>query len=127
MAGYKDIQNTPNANTAGFAKHPENIGKGRPLKIYTILKKQGYSKDDILTAFEELSMSTEENLEALKNDKNKPILVRITANQLQIALKNGDMVKIREIMQYTLGLPKQSVEVEEKKQQIQGITFDESE
>ena len=87
----------------GFNLHPENINKkGRPKKIYTVLKETGYSKDDIRTVFGELPFYTLDELKEIHMDETKPVIARIVANQLFLALKKGDYTKIREILQLTL-------------------------
>jgi len=96
-----------------FEKNDSRINKaGRPKKIYTILKEQGFGKDDILTVFKELVWYTLPELKKMFDDISKPAIVRITANQIYTALKSSDMTKIKEIMQYSLGMPKQQVETE---------------
>ena len=100
-------------NTAGFGNHPENINKdGRPKKIYTVLIEQGYSKDDIRTAFSELQWYTIEELENLHKDESKPIITRIIANQFIQALTKNDWNKIKDIIEMTIGKAKQSIDVE---------------
>ena len=98
-------------NTQGFDKNPENINKeGRKKKIYTILKDKGFSADDIKTAFGEISWYDEEELIDVRNDKDKPIIIRIIANQLAKALTKSDWNKIREIIEHLIGKPNQPLE-----------------
>lgn len=101
------IENFKNkANTAGFSKYPKNISKtGRPKKIYSVLSEQGYSKDDIRTAFGELGWYTFKQLESVRNDDNKPLIVRIIANQFLLAFKKGDFSKVKEILEHVIGKP----------------------
>ena len=96
-------------NTQGFDKHPENIGKGRKKKIYTILKEKGFSADDIKTAFGELAFYTKTELKEVKDDESKPIITRIVANQYTIALDKNDWYKIKEIMEYTTSKAQQNI------------------
>jgi len=114
MSGYKGIANDPKHNTAGFRQHPENIGNGRPKKIYTILKAKGYSADDIKASFGELAFYTLDELKKVHHDETKPIITRIVANQFYLALSKGDWGKIKEILQHTIGMPKQTVDVKEQ-------------
>jgi hypothetical protein len=110
----KKIENFKNnANISGFNQMPENINKsGRPKKIYTVLTEQGYSKDDIRTAFGELAWYNIKELENLHRDKDKPAIVRIIANQFMLALDKGDFSKIREILEHTIGKPKQDIKTD---------------
>lgn len=101
------IENFKNrANTAGFNQMPENINSsGRPKKIYTVLSEQGYSKDDIRTAFGELGWYTLKELQNVHSDNEKPLIVRIIANQFILALNKGDFSKVREILEHVIGRP----------------------
>ena len=101
-------------NTEGFDKNPENIGKGRKKKIYTILKEKGYSADDIKTAFGEMAFYTIPELKNVHEDESKPVIARIIANQFYLALKKGEWNKIKEILEYVIGKPNQSIEFEDK-------------
>ena len=97
----------------GFDKNPQNINKkGRPKKIYTILKEKGFSKDDINTAFGELIWYSLPELAKLYKDEKKPAIIRIVANQTYLALKKGDYTKIKEIMEHVIGKPTQKQEIE---------------
>lgn len=108
------IENFKNkANVSGFSQMPENINQsGRPKKIYTILSEQGYSKDDIKTAFGELAWYSIKELEILNMDETKPVIVRIIANQFILALNKGDFSKVKEIMEHTIGKPKQEIKTD---------------
>jgi len=98
-------------NTNGFDKNPENIGKGRKKKILTILKEQGFSKDDVHTAFKELIWYNIGDLKEVFEDKEKPIILRIVANQLKLALQKGEMNRIKEIVEHTIGRPIQKTDI----------------
>ena len=99
---------------ANFAKCPENIGNGRKKKIYNILKEKGYSADDIKTAFGEMAFYTIAELQNVHKDETKPVIARIIANQFYLALKKGEWNKIKEILEYVIGKPNQSIEFEDK-------------
>ena len=97
-------------------KNPVKFGNGQPTdnggrkkKIYTVLKENGYSADDIKTAFLEMSFSTLSDLKVIHTDESKPIILRIIANQFYQALKTSDYKKIDELMKHVIGLPKQSI------------------
>ena len=115
MAGGKNkIHEHKNANTNGFDKNPQNIGNGRKRKIYTILKEQGYSKDDFNTAIGELFWYNLKELQQVHKDDNKPVIVRIISNQLFLALKNGDFKMIKDLAEHYLGKPNQRIETDLK-------------
>ena len=99
-------------NTEGFDKHPELINKkGRPLKVYTQIKKMGYSADDLKAAFQDAAWYDTKALKKIYEDETKPIILRILANQFYQALKKGDWNKIRDILEHTIGKPQQSLNV----------------
>jgi len=113
MPGKNDIHNDPNHNTNGFDKNPDNINKkGRPLKIYTILKEQGYSKDDMTAAFSELAFYTLDDLKEIHNDESKPVITRIIANQFYLALQKGDWSKVKDILEQVTGKPMQKTQTQ---------------
>lgn len=123
MAGKGKIQECEQKNTNGFDKNPQNINrKGRPLKIYSLIKKTGYSKDDLNAAFNELIFYTLEDLEkAFDNDK-LPIITRIVAHQLYSAYKDSNWTKIKEIIEYVNGKPAQGIDFTSGGEAIQQIT-----
>ena len=95
---------------------------GRPKKIYTILKEKGYSKDDVKTAFGELTWYTLKELKNVHTDEEKPVILRIIANQMFQALKKGDWTKIKEIMEHTIGKPVQKLGNDEESPLINQTT-----
>lgn len=105
--GHKNIKGSDNTN--GFQKNPQNIGKGRKKKIYTVIKEMGYSADDVKTAFGELAFYTLGELKAVYSDESKPIITRIIANQFFTALKKSDWNKIKEILEHVIGKPQQTI------------------
>jgi hypothetical protein len=112
MAGGKNkIHEHENAGKGDFRANPQNIGKGRKKKIYTVIKELGYSADDIKTAFGELSFYDTESLANLVKDDSKPVIVRIVARQFLEALKKSDWTKIREILEHVIGKAPASVDL----------------
>ena len=108
----------PNKNTQ-FSSEYQPERNGRPKKIYTILKEKGFSKDDITTAFGELAMYTPKELEALIEEADRPILVLTVAKVFLAAHADGNFSKIKEIMQYVIGMPVQSInDISENKETI---------
>jgi hypothetical protein len=99
------MANNPKNNDNLKSYQPGQSGnpKGRPKKIYTIIKDMGYTTDDIRGAFKELMFYTLSDLKEIHKDESKPVIVRIIANQLYLALKKGDLSKIKDIMERVLG------------------------
>ena len=108
VGGYGNIKGT-DGNTWTKTNRPQN--PGRKKKIYNVLKEQGYSKDDMKTAFKELSFATLPELKKLKANATKPIIVRIVANQFLMALAKSDWMKIKDILEYVIGKPQQQLDV----------------
>lgn len=94
-----------------FTSTNQPVKNGRPKKLYTLVKEQGYSKDDMKAAFKELSFSTLPELKKMKSDASKPIIVRIVANQFVAALRDTDWLKIKDILEYVIGKPQQQLDV----------------
>lgn len=118
--GYKNI-NGNDGNTFSSTNQPANAG--RKKKIYTVLKDKGYSADDIKLAFGEMAFYTLKELKEVYGDEEKPIITRIVANQFFQALKKSDWTKIKEILDHSLGKPKQEIDNTHDIRQIKGITF----
>lgn len=105
-------------NLKPFSKENQPKNPGRKKKIYTILKEKGYSKEDTIAAFGEMAYYSVPELKKLHADRKQPVIVRIVANQYYQALVKGDFAKIKEIMEYSIGKPLQTIE-EVKKQTIE--------
>jgi hypothetical protein len=101
-------------NNGGFESNPQNINRnGRPKKIATILKDKGYKPSQIRDVYGQLAFYSVNELKEVYEDESQPIISRIIANQFFQALKKADYSKIREIIEQTIGKPKQSTEVEQ--------------
>ena len=61
---------------------PKNKG-GRKKKIYSILKKTGYSREEILDVFQELIWSNEAGLNKLLANKKQPIIIEIVTAEIK--------------------------------------------
>lgn len=117
--GNKNIK--PSDNPKPFKKGVVQNPNGAPKKIYTIIKEMGYSANDMKAAFGELSWYNVDELKNLHADNSKPMIVRIVANQIYLALTKGDMSKIKEILEYTLGKPSQGIDVTTQGESINQI------
>lgn len=101
-------------NTNGLDKNPQNINKkGRPKKIYTILKETGYSKDDIRTIFLELPLSSLKELKSITKNKKAPALVLIVAKAIERAINKGDYNQIKDIIEQVIGKSPQHITTEQ--------------
>lgn len=97
--------------SAGFHVNPQNINKkGAPKKIYTVLKRKGYSKTDTVAAFGELAYYSEKELREVEGDEKKPMITRIVSRIMIEAFENGDWAKIKDVIEHTIGRARQSVD-----------------
>jgi len=112
-----------NSKATRFSAENQPANPGRKKKIYTVLKEQGFSKDDIRSAFGELAWYSEDDLKDLSKDTSKPMITRIVAKQFLEAYKRKDWNKIRDIIEHTIGKPPQDIGISDKP--ITGISFNE--
>jgi len=101
----------PNEEIGQFKPGESGNPEGRPRKIYTILKKSGYSKDDAREAFHEMAWSSLEDLKKLFEDPNAPVIIKVIAAAYKEAIKKGDYRFVKEIIEQTIGKPKQDIDV----------------
>lgn len=121
-----NITKNPNSlkNLKPFTSTRQPKNKGRKKKIYTILKEKGYNGQDIKLAFGELAWYTIDELKLVFKDDSKPIIARIVANQYFLALTKGDWSRIKEIMEYTIGKPDQSINLTNAEKEIIEVTYE---
>jgi len=99
----------PNKATQ-FSSTNQPKNNGRKKKIYTVLKKMGYSADDIKTALSELPFYSIKDLRRLNLDKKKPAIVRIIAGHILESFEDDDFNALKLIIDHVLGTPKQTIE-----------------
>ena len=105
----------PNLSKESFVLHPERINKaGRPPKIYTVLRKSGYSRDDIRNAYNEIAWSDVSELKRLFEDENSPAIIKVIANAFQRAIKKGDYRYVKEIIEQIIGQAKINLDADIK-------------
>ena len=104
-------------NTFSSTNQPANAG--RKKKIYTVLKELGYGADDIRTAFGELAFYTENELNEVIQDADKPMITKIIAKAFIEAYKKGDYYKVKEIIEQIIGKPQQKLDHTTKGQKIE--------
>jgi hypothetical protein len=100
-------------NSNGFDKNPQNTNKnGRPLRIYSILKKLNYGKDDIIAIFKEIPFYNKEELKNLVKKKDTPLIILAVAKSLEKSINQGDFKAIKEIIEHLIGKPMQEIKQE---------------
>ena len=101
----------PNRKTQFSSTYQPN-NPGRKKKIYTVLKKKGYSADDIRTAVGEIAFYTQDEIEKVKDNPDLPIIVRIIATLFDKALKKTDWASAKDLIEHVIGKANQQVALE---------------
>lgn len=98
-------------NLKPFKKGEVANPNGRPRKIYTILKESGYTKDDVRTAFNEIAWADIDGLQKIFKDPKSPAIIKVIAHAYKRAIEKGDYRYVAEIIQQSIGKPKETSEV----------------
>lgn len=94
-----------------FTSEKQPANPGRKKKIYTIIKENGYSKEDMMTCFNELAWYSYDELGKLFKDENAPVIVKVIASCYKNAVNKGDFGFIKQIIEYNLGKPIQTTDL----------------
>lgn len=96
----------------GFHTNPERINKnGRPRKLATQLKLQGYKMDEINRTIENLLACTMEELQDVAKNDNATMLERIMSMALYNALKKGTLDNLETLLTRRWASPVQRSEL----------------
>lgn len=106
-----------------FSKDYQPKNPGRKKKILTQIKEKGYSKEDMITAMQEIAFYQYDELSELIKDNTKPFIIRIIAKNLVKAFKESKMAVMKEILEYLLGKPeaKQNIELTDNRTEAEII------
>jgi len=108
MAG--NLKGNISAKGKGFDGNPQNINTdGKQRKLFTIIKDNGYSKEDARELFHQLAWSTTDELKKIFEDENAPAITKVIAHAFKKAISKGDYRYISEIIQQSIGKPTESV------------------
>lgn len=83
---------------------------GRPKRIYSILKQSGYSKDDIVDAFNEIGWQTQQDAHDILEKDDAPLILKVIAKAFIKGAEKGDFRYVSEILQHVIGKPKETIE-----------------
>lgn len=90
---------------------PRRNTEGRPKKIYNILKKSGYTAEEIRLAFSELCWCTTSQAQEHVDNPESPLIVKVVAKAMIRGADKGDYRYISEIIQQVAGKPKETKDV----------------
>ena len=109
--GPKQMTEKQLANLKQWPAGQSGNPAGKPAKIYTVIKKMGFSKTDITTAFSELGFYTTDELKKILDSKKAPAILKVIARAYMNGAESGDTGQIRDMIQYVLGKPTQGLEL----------------
>ena len=95
---------------------------GRPPKIYTVLKRKGFTPEDIRIAFGEINWYNVDELKKVFENPQTPAILKILAHVYKRAIEKGDYRYVKEIIEQAIGKPKETVDAHIKQEVIQ-VTF----
>ncbi len=96
---------------------------GRPKKLKTVLRDQGYSYSDIRKVFTNLAVYTIDELKEIENNKGRyPAIIVVATKAFIQAATKGEYKYIKDIMEHVIGKPGLSIEAGEQIP-ITGATF----
>ena len=108
----KDIAKDGVKTQFGKGQNPR-LG-GRPKNaladLKKMLQKNGYSNDDILTAFTAISWSKLSELKELAEDPDAPVILKVVSLTFYKAIQDKDYRKIQAIIEQIIGKPSQKIE-----------------
>ena len=93
-----------------FKKGQSGNPSGRPKKLLSTLKNQGYTKYDITATIEVLLALTKEEIEEIEKDEERTMLERIMAAALLKSFNTKSLYSIDNLLTRAHGAPKQQIE-----------------
>ena len=101
------------ANEENLTSWPKGISgnpKGRPKKIATLMKEQGYKIGEINDTLQALLACTVKQLDDIIDHKDATVLELMVAKTISKSMKDGNINSLESILSRVFGHPKQSFE-----------------
>lgn len=90
---------------------PTDRGGRKRTLLGELLHDHGFTKSEIRDTVRILAFYDRDQCEALRDDRAKPMIVQIVANQLLTALEESNYDKIRGLIEMVVGKPHQTKDV----------------
>lgn len=95
-----------------FKKGESGNPSGRPKKLVTLLKEQGYKQGEINDTIQSMLSLSIDELKQIHDDSDATILEKTIANALYKSWRKGSLYSIEILLSRTFGKPKESVAVD---------------
>ena len=109
--GAKQVGNTfPNPKTQ-FQKGESGNPNGRPKKLISKLKAQGYKQSEINDCIKVMLSMTREQIDSITKNKNATALEMMVAAAIDKAIKSGNLSTFETLVSRSFGKPKETIEI----------------
>lgn len=89
---------------------PENRGR-KPSRLKAFIEDNGLSHADLNNTIKYIFPMTEKELHELKNDPEKPILMRLLVGAILKDMENSGLYNVMQLFNRAFGQPKQEVDL----------------
>ena len=102
--------NPPVEHRFSSFNQPENRGR-KPSRLKAFIEDNGLSHSDLNNTIKYIFPMTEAELSELKNDPDKPILMRLLVGAILKDMENSGLYNVMQLFNRAFGQPKQEVDV----------------
>lgn len=104
------MPNPQNIANQGFHTHPERINRnGRPRKLVTLLKEEGYKQSEVEDTIRAMLAMTVDDLRAVWENPDSTILEKTIANAMRRSLQKGTLYSVETLLTRVYGKPREQV------------------